>query len=138
MRRLELDLIRNEIEEAEQREAEAMLHADVANLDVLWDDQLLAYSTANLYARKATLLGLLKKGGLRLQSHSRKTLEVTVKGQTAIAIGNERSELIADSSGTLMICSYLNVWIKRDDRWKLLARHVGQIARVRSGVDANG
>ena len=52
MKRLELDLIRNEIEEAEQREAETMLHADVANLDVLWDDQLLAYSTANLYARK--------------------------------------------------------------------------------------
>jgi hypothetical protein len=59
----DLDLIWNQFEKAAQREAEAMLRADVDKLYVLSDDPLLAHSTANLYAREATLLGLLKKGG---------------------------------------------------------------------------
>jgi Domain of unknown function (DUF4440) len=138
MKGVELDVIRREVEEVEQLEANAMLRADVAVLDDLWDDHLLAYSTVNLYARKDTLLGLLRKGGLRLQSHSRKTQEVSVDDQIAIAIGNERSELVAGGSpGTIFICSYLNVWIRRSDGWKLMGRHVGQIARMTAGSDEN-
>ncbi|HKV54794.1 MAG TPA: nuclear transport factor 2 family protein [Candidatus Binataceae bacterium] len=128
---MDVRLIRKEIEDAEQQEAEAMLQADIHGLDGIWDEQLLAYSTANLYARKSILLDLIRMGGLRLRSHIRKTLEVTADGGTAIAIGNERTEFKAEgSSGTILICSYLNVWVRRSEGWRLFGRHVGQIARA--------
>jgi hypothetical protein len=125
------DSIRREIEEAEQKEAGAMLRADVDELAGLWDDMLLAYSTANLYARKATLLEIIRAGGLRLKSHHRKTIEITVDGDKAVAIGNERSELnVSGAPNRLIVSSYLNLWVRRSTGWKLLGRHVGQIATI--------
>ena len=128
---MDTDLIRKEVEETEQWEAAAMLRADIDSLDSLWDDKLLAYSGVNLYAGKFTLLNLMNAGGLRLKSHFRQTLQVLIEGDLAIAIGNETSELaIARGAGGLISCSYLNVWKKRPDGWKLIARHVGRSART--------
>ena len=115
------------VRQAEQEEANAMLTGDVAALENLWTDELLAYSTANLYARKATLLGLIANGGLRLRLHRRTTLEVVLDGDRAIAIGNESSQFASSAAGKLMLCSYLNIWKRQADRWRLLGRHVGLI-----------
>ena len=58
----------NEIKELEQREANAMLRADVSELDLLWADDLLVNSTANLIADKKILLAIIREGRLRLRS----------------------------------------------------------------------
>jgi hypothetical protein len=57
-----------EIKELEQREADAMLRADVATLGALWSDDLLVNSTANLIADKQILLSVIASGRLRLKS----------------------------------------------------------------------
>ena len=43
-----------QIKDLEQREADAMLRADVSALDALWSDDLLVNSTSNLIADKRT------------------------------------------------------------------------------------
>lgn len=116
------------VRQAEQDEANAMLSGDVMALDALWADELLAYSTSNVYARKEVLLGLIANGGLRLRCHRRTTLEVVVSGDRAMAVGNESSQLEARTTGKVMLCSYLNVWARQADRWRLLGRHVGVMA----------
>ena len=126
---MEADLIRKEVEQAEQWEAAAMLRADISSLDSLWDDDLLAYSSVNVYAGKVTLLNLIKTGGLRLRTHLRQTLQVVVEGHVAMAIGSETSEFEM-RAGEPITCSYLNVWARRFDGWKLIARHVAQRTRV--------
>jgi Domain of unknown function (DUF4440) len=123
--------IRLEIEEMDQREADAMLRADLAALDSIWDEKLLAYSTANLYARKQVLLDYIKEGGLRLKSHTRRTVKVVFDGNEAISIGLEKSEIDAPGAGTLLSCSYMNVWTRRADGWKLRARYVGRVSGTR-------
>jgi ketosteroid isomerase-like protein len=121
------------IRRAEQDEANAMLSGDVAALDALWADELLTHSTSNLYARKQVLLSLIASGGLRLRYHRRTTFEVVIDGDRALAVGNESSQLERGDARKIMLCSYLNVWTMKGDRWRLLGRHVG----LMSFMDAN-
>lgn len=118
------------IEEVELREAAAMLAGDAAALETLWDDNLLCYSSANLYAGKETLLRMMRSGGLRLKEHTRHTLQISFEGSDlAIAIGSETS-VLDYGPGATVAASYLNLWVRRPAGWKLLARHVGRIART--------
>jgi hypothetical protein len=119
-----------EIERVDQREADAMLRADLSALESLWDDKLITYSTANLYARKQVLLDYMAKGGLRLKSHTRRTIDVLFDGDKAVSIGVENSEMEGAGGGTLLLCSYINVWTWRFDGWKLLARYVGRVSPI--------
>ena len=120
----------DQIKRMDQLEAEAMLHADLLRLESIWDDKLIAYSTAALYASKRVLLDYMKNGGLRLRSHTRQTIDVMLDGDKAISIGLENSEIDGEGAGTLLLCSYMNVWTKREDGWKLLARYVGRVSRT--------
>jgi Domain of unknown function (DUF4440) len=122
--------LRIEIERIDQREADAMLRADLAALESIWDEKLLAYSTANLYAGKRVLLDYMANGGLRLKFHTRRTIDVVFDGDKAVSIGVENSEMDGLGAGTLLLCSYMNVWTKRADGWKLLARYVGRVSRA--------
>jgi ketosteroid isomerase-like protein len=118
------------IRQAEQEEAEATLRRDVATLDQLWAEELLAYSTSNLYAGKQVLLSLIGGGAFRMRSHRRTTLQVIVDGDRALAVGNENTQLEAPMAGTMLLCSYLNVWILQGDRWRLFGRHIGLITMM--------
>jgi hypothetical protein len=114
-----------EIKELEQREADAMLRADVSTLSALWSDDLLVNSTANLIADKRILLGVIADGRLRLKSYSRLTMRAVINGDTVITTGNESSQLEGPTAGTMLYCSYMNSWIRRDLAWQLFGRHVG-------------
>jgi hypothetical protein len=120
--------IRSEIETMDRREADAMLRADISALESIWDEKLIAYSSAKLFAGKRDLLDYIKKGGLRLKSHSRRTLEIVFDGNEAISIGLENSEMEVAGAGTRLRCSYMNVWTRRADGWKLRARYVGEVS----------
>ncbi len=119
-----------QIKNMDQLEAEAMLRADLDSLESIWDDKLIAYSSAALYARKQVLLDYIRGGGLRLRSHARQTIDVMFDGDKAVSIGVENSEMEGAGAGTLLLCSYMNVWTKRENGWKLLARYIGRVSRM--------
>jgi hypothetical protein len=119
----------NEIKELEQREANAMLRADVSELDLLWADDLLVNSTANLIADKKILLAMIREGRLRLRSYSRLTLKAAINGDILVTTGNEHSQMEGPAVGLVLHCSYMNSWIRRGSAWRLLGRHVGLIER---------
>lgn len=126
--------VRSEIEIMDQREADAMLRADLSALELIWDEKLIAYSTANLYAGKRVLLDYMKKGGMRLKCHKRQTIKVVFDGSEAISIGLEDSEMDHAGPGTRLLCSYMNVWTKRAGGWKLRARYVGRVSGSRANA----
>jgi ketosteroid isomerase-like protein len=128
----EAEIIRR-IREIEQAEAEAMLRADVAALDRLWADDLLVNSSANLIAGKEILLQIIGDGRLRLLSYERLTLRISAHEDVVVVTGNESSELAGVGAGTTLFCSYMNVWRRFGDDWRLFGRHVGLISRRRSG-----
>jgi Domain of unknown function (DUF4440) len=120
-----------EIKELEQREADAMLRADVSALSTFWSDDLLVNSTANLIAGKELLLGLIADGRLRLRSYTRLTVRAVITPDFVITTGNETSQLEKGSASELILyCSYMNFWIRRGATWQLIGRHVGLISRA--------
>jgi hypothetical protein len=118
-----------EIETLEQREARAMLGADVSTLQTLWADDLIVNSTANLIAGKEILLEMIKSGRLKLRIYERRPVSIATFGDLVVATGNEVSQLVAGSATIKTFVSYMNVWTKRSGNWQLLARHVGLIQR---------
>jgi hypothetical protein len=119
-----------EIEVLEQREADAMLGADVATLETLWADDMVVNSTANMIAGKKLLLEMVENGQLKLRMYERRPVRISVFGELVVSTGNEVSQLIRGSiAGFKLFTSYMNVWTKRDGNWQLLARHVGLIHR---------
>ena len=119
-----------EIKELEQREADAMLQADVSTLSALWSDDLLVNSTANLIADKKILIGMIADGRLRLKSYSRLTVRAMMNGAIVITTGNESSQLEGPAAGIMLYCSYMNAWIRHHLAWQLFGRHVGLISRT--------
>jgi uncharacterized protein DUF4440 len=122
--------IESEIKDIEQREARAMLKGDVDSLESMWADDLVVNSSANLIAGKAILLEVIRDGRLRLRSYSRTTMRLAINDETVVATGNEMSELDGIGSGTLLLCSYMNLWTKRSGVWRMFGRHVGLITRA--------
>jgi hypothetical protein len=120
-----------EIEDLEQREAHAELGADASTLELLWANDLIINSTANLIAGKQILLEMIKGGRLKLRKMERRPVRINVLGDLAIATGNEISQLIAGTAEYKMFGSYMNVWAKRGGKWQLVARHVGLIERAK-------
>jgi hypothetical protein len=118
-----------QIQELEQKEAEALLRADTSSLRILWADDMLVNSTANLIAGKELLLEMIQTGRLRLQSLERRTLRFEVNSELAVVTGNEASQLAGAYSQYKLFCSYMNVWRKRQGAWQLVGRHVGLIER---------
>ena len=119
-----------EIEVLEQREADAMLGADVATLQTLWADDMVVNSTANMIAGKKLLLELVQNGQLKLRIYERRPVRISVFGDLVVSTGNEISQLMGGTvAGFKLFTSYMNVWMKRDGSWQLLSRHVGLIHR---------
>ena len=116
-----------EIEILEQREAQAMLSADVSTLRTLWADDLIVNSTSNLIAGKQILLAMIKSGRLKLRTYERHPVRIVPFGDVVVATGNEVSRLVGDTAEFKLFASYMNVWTKRDGNWQLVARHVGVI-----------
>ena len=125
-------LEQREIETLEQREARAMLGADISTLQTLWADDLIVNSTANLIAGKQILLEMIKSGRLKLNSYERRPVSIVTFGDLVVATGNEVSQLVAGSAMIKTFVSYMNVWTKRTGSWQLLARHVGLIQREKA------
>ncbi|HJU29361.1 MAG TPA: nuclear transport factor 2 family protein [Candidatus Binataceae bacterium] len=123
------DVIR-QIKDIEQREARAVLRADVPALDRFWADDLLVNSSANLIAGKNILLQIIEDGRLRLRSYERLTLRISASDGIAVATGNESSELDGRGAGFTLFCSYMNLWRRRGEDWELFGRHVGLISRI--------
>ena len=87
-------LEQREIETLEEREARAMLGADVSTLQTLWADDLIVNSTSNLIAGKQILLEMIKSGRLKLRSYERRPVRIVTFGDLVVATGNEVSQLV--------------------------------------------
>ena len=129
-------LVEMEIEKAEQLEAQATLHNDIEALEALWSEHFIVSSTQNLVLTKPQALTLFRAGSIQLKTFDRRVSRVMVTGNVAIATGNETfipSEERYQSA--TVVCSYMNVWLREPDAWKLLGRHVGLMTTRPAGAE---
>jgi hypothetical protein len=124
------------VTEVEEREAQATLSNNVADLEALWSDHLVVSSTANLVLSKTQALGLFRTGRIRLKTFERRISKLAVIGDVALATGNETFTVKEDPSGKepspsdIFMCTYMNAWKLEGGDWKMIGRHVGFMASM--------
>ena len=117
-----------QIEEYEERLRVAMLHSDVAELDVLIDDDLVFVGPGGGIYTKADDLQLHRSGAQRMSQADWLAVEVRLDGTTCITV------VTAALSGTLMgepfsgRFRYLRTWMQKEGVWRVVAGSVSAIS----------
>jgi ketosteroid isomerase-like protein len=113
-------------------EAEAILKKDFRALDELSSADFTTNSPRNEIVRgKEDLKELIRKGVVDYASFTRETEAVLIYGKTVVTMGRELI-VMGDASpqkGQTVRRRYTNVWIKRNGKWLLSARHANIICQ---------
>ena len=123
------DSIEQEIRKLDLQEAEAVLHGDFAAVEQLWADDLFVNNPFNEVVKASK--GPIRTGALRYVSFVREIESVQVHGDTIIVMGRE-TVVPKDSSpdaGKTIRRRYTNIWMKREGKWLLTARHANVISK---------
>ncbi len=122
--------LEKQVLEAELREAAARIKPDFVALDDLWSERLLITGTEDLIFTKHLIRGRLESGTLRYRTFERRPTKIAVHAGFAIASGNESIvPTTGPDAGSILLCSYMNVWAAESGRWRLVGRHVHNLTK---------
>jgi hypothetical protein len=116
------DAIAREVIAAEEARCQAILVSDRAALDLILGDDLTNTHSTGLSEDKITNLN--RSAASDSTTYTRANLKVRVYGDTAVMTGDMDIHFPDAPDGTpgrLMPSVALQVWVKRDDRWQLVA-----------------
>lgn len=97
----------------------AVLEGDVAALDRLWSDDYVVSNPLHHIFAKPQVLGAIEDGRIHHATYERQIDYLRVDGDTAVVMGGET---VVDH-GSSIARRYTEVWLKRDDQWRQIARH---------------
>jgi hypothetical protein len=109
----------------EQQEARAVLTGDTNTLyKILWAPEFVVNNPANIVVTKNDVIALIRSKKLDYDDFVRIVEKISIVHGTAIAMGREeiKPKGAADQTGKKVTRRYTNIWLKRGDRWQLVAR----------------
>jgi hypothetical protein len=112
-----------EILKLEQEEDQAIMDRDTATLDRLYAERLAWMGRGELLT-KAQVISDFASGTLRNNSMVHDDLHVNVYGDTAVLTGHSTSELVFHGKVLGGPKRFIDVWVKTDGRWQLVAHSV--------------
>ena len=109
----------------EAREVAAIMADDVPALEHIWDEAFVVNSPNNaISVGRASVVGLLRAGVIDYHRFDRAVERVTVNGDVAVAMGAETVQPKAGpQAGRLLQRRYTNIYVRRPDGWRMIARH---------------
>jgi len=119
-----------EIRKIDLAEADAILRNDAAAAEAFYADDIVVnnprYTITN---GKPALMALIKTGNIHYSSFVREIETITFQGETAIVMGKEtvKPDGNAPGVGQTILRRYTNIWMKRNSKWLLTARHANII-----------
>jgi ketosteroid isomerase-like protein len=119
-----------ELRKLDLAEADAMLRSDVATVTALYADDIIGNSPRNTIVNgKQELVELIKAGNIHYASFVREVEAIRFQGDTAIVMGKEtvKPDGHAPGAGQTILRRYTNIWMKRNSKWLLTARHANII-----------
>ena len=105
----------------EDRRYEAMLAADVATLDEMFDDELVYTHSNGALDTKSTYLDAMRDGRLVYQSVQRSEEQVVDHGDAAIVTGHVRMSVLVDGEERDVDSRFTLTYVRKSDRWLLAA-----------------
>jgi len=119
-----------DIRKIDLAEADAILRNDAAAAEAFYADDIVVNNPRNTITRgKQALMTLIKTGSIHYSSFVREIESIAFQGDTAIVMGREtvKPDGNAPGVGQTIQGRYTNIWMKKDGKWLLTARHANII-----------
>lgn len=119
-----------EIRKIDLAEADAILRNDAAAAEAFYADEIVVNNPRyTITYGKQALMALIKTGSIHYSSFVREIEKITFQGETAIVMGKETVKPVenAPGAGQTIQRRFTNIWMKRDGKWLLIARHANII-----------
>ena len=121
--------LEQEIRRLDLAHADAVLRGDLAAMDKLWTKDFKVNNPFN----EIDKADRIRTGAVTYSSFIREPESVLIHGDTVIVMGREIVVPKGDSpdAGKTINRRYTNIWMKRDGKWRLVARHASVICQNR-------
>jgi ketosteroid isomerase-like protein len=129
---MENSKIEEEIRKLDLLEAQAMQERNLEKLDGLLADNFLVNSPRNeIVDGKKAVEDLVRNGIVNYSSFEREIESVQIHDGIAIVMGQETIKPIgkAPGAGQVLRRRYTNIWLNKNGRWLLSARHASVICQ---------
>jgi ketosteroid isomerase-like protein len=119
--------IEQEIRQLDRAHAEAILRGDLAALDKLWTEDFRVNNPFN----EIDKADRIRTGTVTYSSFIREPEAILIHGDTVIVMGRETVVPKGNSPDAERTINrrYTNIWMKRDGKWRLIARHASVICQ---------
>jgi ketosteroid isomerase-like protein len=114
------------IKQLEQNWADAMIAGDIATLSQIVADDWIIVSPSKT-GTKATFLDSVRSGKNKLESCEFGPRDVMVVGNVAVLQGSVTETRIANGQSTTYRAVYMDVWVKRGDRWVVVRSQASKV-----------
>ena len=124
------ETLEQQIRRLDQMEAEAIQKKDFQVLDAITAEDFTTNSPRNQIVKGSEgVKELIRKGVINYASFARETEAVLIYGKTVITMGRETIVMGEKSpqKGQTIRRRYTNIWMKRNGKWLLTARHANVI-----------
>lgn len=120
-------VIEQEIRRLDVAHADAVLRGDLAALDKLWTKDFKVNNPFN----EIDKADRIRTGAVTYSSFIREPEAVLIHGDTVIVMGREIVVPKGSSpdAGKTINRRYTNIWMKRNSKWRLVARHASVICQ---------
>lgn len=117
--------VEQEVRRLDLAHADAVLRGDLAAMDKLWTKDFIVNNPFN----EIDKADRIRTGAVTYSSFERVPEAIVVHGDTVIVMGHETVVPKGNSpdAGKTINRRYTNIWMKRDGRWRLVARHASVI-----------
>ena len=121
------DAIEQEIRKLDAAQADAVLRGDLAALDKLWSEDFTVTNPFNVIGKGENI----RSGALTYSSFVRVLEFIQIHKNTVIVMGRETVVPKGNSpdAGKTINRRYTHIWMKREGKWRLVARHASVICQ---------
>ena len=122
------EAVEREIRSLDLAHADAVLRGDLSALDKLWTTDFRVNNPFN----EVDKADRIRTGAVTYSSFIREPEAILVHGNTVIVMGRETVVPKGSSpdAGKTIKRRYTNIWMKRNARWRLIARHASVICQT--------
>lgn len=124
--------LEEEIRALEQASRDAVLRGDIPALDKIWADDLTVNAPNGRVVRgKQEVFARIREGIIKYSSFTAEVEAVKIVGEVAIVMGLEIVQPVGSAplAGQTVRRRYTNIWMMRDGKWLLTARHANVICQ---------
>ncbi len=111
-----------ELNRLEDVRYEALKNADAATLDQLFAEEFVYQTLLGATYSKWEYIKQITAGDVKVVSFKRENSRVHFYGDTATVMATTHLDVAFKGEPRQVSLFYLNVWVKRDGRWQLVAR----------------